>query len=83
MPNIPLPEKPSHEGFHPLAISVEQFAGLLSVSKRSARTIIENEALFALREARANRLPLLSPVPGGQTRRLRMSDVQRWLDGLR
>lgn len=63
-----------------LAVSVEEFGELLGVSERSAWTILKNEERKAQAENRANRLPLISPLEGGKTKRLRMSDVQPWLD---
>jgi len=63
-----------------LAVSVEEFGELLGVSERSAWSILKNEERHALAENRASRLPLISPLEGGKTKRLRMSDVQAWLD---
>ena len=71
---------PTEKALPRLAVSVEEFAELLGMSERSAWTIVKNEELRALAENRASRLPLISPLEGGKTKRLRMSDVQAWLD---
>ena len=71
---------PSDKTLPRLAVSVEEFGELLGLSERSAWTIVKNEERMAQAENRANRLPLISPLEGGKTKRLRMSDVQPWLD---
>ena len=63
-----------------LAISVAEFGNILGLSERSAWIIVKNEERNGLVENRASKLPLIEPLEGGKTRRLRMSDVQRWLD---
>lgn len=65
-----------------IGITVSQFATMVGMSERSAWTVIKQEAEKAQREGRASSLPLIAPIEGGQIRRLRISDVTRWWNGL-
>lgn len=65
-----------------IGVTVEQFASMLGMSERSAWKVIEQEAEEARSEGRASALPLLKPIKGGQLRRLRVSDIASWWNGL-
>jgi hypothetical protein len=73
---------PGDENPPVIGVTVEQFATMIGMSERSAWTVIKQEAEKAKREGRANALPVLKPIDGGQIRRLRVSDVTRWWNGL-
>jgi hypothetical protein len=65
-----------------IAVTVSEFASMISMSERSAWTIVKQQAQIAERKGIPNPLPLVSPIEEGQAKRLRLNDVQRWLDGL-
>jgi len=51
---------------------------MLRISERSAWTVLRNEAKKAFLEGRPNALPLITPIEGGRTKRLRVSDIEKW-----